>query len=393
MENRIWEIIAASIHGEELSQEEAGMLHGWLEEDERNRNEYARLRMFYDENRGSFHGYTDIQRAWRENRDRKNRGNMVVIRRRIMRWGYAAAVMLAVGVGVLLLTGKDDKQTAKVEVAESHIVPGSPKAMLTLASGEKLDLQEEGQFVSKDSSRIRNVGNVLEYEAGVKKRGEKKLEYNTLTIPRGGEYQLRLEDGTNVWLNAETELRFPIAFGDNERRIFLKGEAYFDVAKDSRRPFVVCVGDVDVTALGTEFNISAVQGGGEVLTTLVDGSVRVVNEDGADCILTPAEQAVCKKGMAEIKVQKVNTNLYTSWKDGYYTFDKQPLGEIMRTLERWYDMKVVFADEIAEKLRFSGRLKRYEDITNLLTMIKMTDDVDFRIEKQTIIVRIDKNRK
>lgn len=111
------------------------------------------------------------------------------------------------------------------------------------------------------------------------------------------------------------------------------------------------------------------------------------------CILTPAEQAVCKKGVAEIEVQKVNTNLYTSWKDGYYAFDKQSLGEIMRTLERWYDIHVDFLDSAAEKIRFSGRLKRYEDIDNLLTMIKLTNDVDFEIKERTIIVSIRKNRK
>ena len=165
------------------------------------------------------------------------------------------------------------------------------------------------------------------------------------------------------------------------------------MAKEAERPFVVCVTGVDVTALGTEFNIAAVQGGDEVLTTLVNGSVRVVNEEGADCILTPAEQAVCKKGVVGIEVQKVNTNLYTSWKDGYYAFDKQPLGEIMRTLERWYDIHVVFADSVAGKLRFSGRLKRYEDIDNLLTMIKLTNDVDFEIAERVIIVRTNKNRK
>lgn len=332
MENRIWEIIAASIHGEELSQEEISTLQVWLDENKQNRDEYARLQIFYAENKGSLTDNINVQRAWEDNYARRKAGKMIRLRRKIVRWGYAAVVTLVIGVGVLLLTEKDDEQAVKVEFVESQIVPGSPKAVLTLASGEELDLQEEGQFVSKDSSRIRNVGNVLEYEAGVKKHGEKKLEYNTLTIPRGGEYQLKLEDGTNVWLNAETELRFPVAFGDSERRIFLKGEAYFDVAKEAERPFVVCVTGVDVTALGTEFNIAAVQGGDEVLTTLVNGSVRVVNEEGAGCILTPAEQAVCKKGVVGIEVQKVNTNLYTSWKDGYYAFDKQPLGEIMRTL-------------------------------------------------------------
>ena len=393
MENRIWEIIAASIHGEELSSEEINVLQAWLDENQQNRDEYTRLQIFYTENKGGFKSSINVENAWKDNCTRRKAGKMIKLRRQIVRWGYAAVVVLAVGIGALLLTEKDNEQAVKIELVESQIVPGSPKAMLTLASGEKLDLQKEGQFVSKDSSRIRNVGNVLEYKAGVKRIGEKKLEYNTLTIPRGGEYQLKLEDGTNVWLNAETELRFPIAFGDDERRIFLKGEAYFDVAKDSKRPFVVCVNGVDVTALGTEFNIAAVQGEDEVLTTLVNGSVQVVNEEGVGCILTPAEQAVCKKSVAEIEVQKVNTNLYTSWKDGYYAFDKQSLGEIMRTLERWYDIHVDFLDSAAEKIRFSGRLKRYEDIDNLLTMIKLTNDVDFEIKERTIIVSIRKNRK
>lgn len=391
MENRIWEIIAASIHGEELSPEDVSILHNWLDENKQNRDEYAGLQTFYEGNKGSLKDSINIQRAWEENCGRVKNHKMIKLRRQIVRWGYAAVVALTLGMGVLLLIEKEDEQIAKVEVVESPIVPGSPKAVLTLASGEQLDLQEEGHFVSKDSSKIRNIGNVLEYEAGVKKNNN-ELEYNILTIPRGGEYQLKLEDGSNVWLNAETELRFPVAFGGDERRIFLKGEAYFEVAKDAGRPFIVCADGADVTALGTEFNISTIQESGEVFTTLVNGTVRVVNEEGENCILRPEEQAVCKKGESDIGVQKVNTALYTSWKDGYYAFDKQSLGEVMRTLERWYDIHVVFVDD-AEKLRFSGRVKRYEDITNLLTMIKLTNDVDFTIENRTIIVGVNKNRK
>ncbi len=392
MENRIWEIIAASIHGEELSSEEAIVLRDWLEENERNRNEYIRLKMFYQENRGSSQVFIDIQRAWRENSDRRKTGKITRFRRQIVRMGIAAVFALLMGVGALLLTNNKEKQEIEKKVVEAQIVPGSPKAVLTLASGEQLDLQKDRHFISKDSCEIRNEGNVLEYVAGINKK-EKILEYNTLTIPRGGEYQLKLEDGSNVWLNAETELRFPVVFGGNERRIFLTGEAYFEVAKDTLRPFIVCVNGVDVTALGTEFNILAVQESDEVFTTLVNGSVRVENKEGVECILNPAEQALCKKGVAEIGVQKVNTALYSSWKDGYYAFDKQPLGEIMKTLERWYDIRVVFTDTVAEKMRFSGRLRRYEDIDNLLTMIKLTNDVDFKIEKRTIIVSINKNRK
>ena len=152
MENRIWEIIAASIHGEELSQEEISTLQVWLDENKQNRDEYARLQIFYAENKGGLKDNKYVQRAWEDNCARRNAGNMIRLRRQIVRWGYAAVVTLAIGVGVLLLTEKDDEQAVKVEFVESQIVPGSPKAVLTLASGEELDLQEEGQFVSKDSS-------------------------------------------------------------------------------------------------------------------------------------------------------------------------------------------------------------------------------------------------
>ena len=302
-------------------------------------------------------------------------------------WSVAATVVIMLTAGWFLFR-QSPVRTEPEKVVQ--ITPGSLKAVWVLEGGEKYELSENlgrditnsgGATIGKDSL------NTLVIQGG--NSGQR----STVRVPEGGEYRVVLSDGTKVWINSGSELTFPMNFGKGERVVELKGEAYFDVAKEAERPFVVCVNGVDVTALGTEFNIAAVQGGDEVLTTLVNGSVRVVNEEGADCILTPAEQAVCKKGVVGIEVQKVNTNLYTSWKDGYYAFDKQPLGEIMRTLERWYDIHVVFADSVAGKLRFSGRLKRYEDIDNLLTMIKLTNDVDFEIAERVIIVRTNKNRK
>ena len=302
-------------------------------------------------------------------------------------WSVAATVVIMLTAGWFLFR-QSPVRTEPEKVVQ--ITPGSLKAVWVLEGGEKYELSENlgrditnsgGATIGKDSL------NTLVIQGG--NSGQR----STVRVPEGGEYRVVLSDGTKVWINSGSELTFPMNFGKGERVVELKGEAYFDVAKEAERPFVVCVNGVDVTALGTEFNIAAVQGGDEVLTTLVNGSVRVVNEEGADCILAPAEQAVCKKGVVGIEVQKVNTNLYTSWKDGYYAFDKQPLGEIMRTLERWYDIHVVFADSVAGKLRFSGRLKRYEDIDNLLTMIKLTNDVNFEIAERVITVSTNKNRK
>ena len=386
MENRIWEIIAASIHGEELSQEEISTLQVWLDENKQNRDEYARLQIFYAENKGSLTDNINVQRAWEDNYARRKAGKMIRLRRKIVRWGYAAVVTLVIGVGVLLLTEKDDEQAVKVEFVESQIVPGSPKAVLTLASGEELDLQEEGQFVSKDSSRIRNVGNVLEYEAGVKKHGEKKLEYNTLTIPRGGEYQLKLEDGTNVWLNAETELRFPVAFGDSERRIFLKGEAYFDVTKSKEWPFIVRTCRSSVKVLGTSFNVCSYEEDSLEQVTLEQGGVEVKHHDET-YLLHPGEQFELDTTNEEIEVKPVNVKLYTSWIDGMFRFHNMPLDLLTVKLERWYDVHFVFSNEVCKNYRFTGAIRKDVDFNEFIRLIERTTNVKFIINQKDIIIQ------
>ena len=386
MENRIWEIIAASIHGEELSQEEISTLQVWLDENKQNRDEYARLQIFYAENKGGLKDNINVQRAWEDNCARRKAGKMIRLRRQIVRWGYAAVVTLAIGVGVLLLTEKDDEQAVKVEYVESQIVPGSPKAVLTLASGEELDLQEEGQFVSKDSSRIRNVGNVLEYEAGVKKHGEKKLEYNTLTIPRGGEYQLKLEDGTNVWLNAETELRFPVAFGDSERRIFLKGEAYFDVTKSKEWPFIVRTCRSSVKVLGTSFNVCSYEEDSLEQVTLEQGGVEVKHHDET-YLLHPGEQFELDTTNEEIEVKPVNVKLYTSWIDGMFRFHNMALDLLTVKLERWYDVHFVFSNEDCKNYRFTGAIRKDVDFNEFIRLIERTTNVKFIINQKDIIIQ------
>ena len=326
-----------------------------------------------------------MQRAWEDNCARRKAGKMIRLRRQIVRWGYAAVVTLAIGVGVLLLTEKDDEQAVKVEFVESQIVPGSPKAVLTLASGEELDLQEEGQFVSKDSSRIRNVGNVLEYEAGVKKHGEKKLEYNTLTIPRGGEYQLKLEDGTNVWLNAETELRFPVAFGDSERRIFLKGEAYFDVTKSKEWPFIVRTCRSSVKVLGTSFNVCSYEEDALEQVTLEQGGVEVKHHDET-YLLHPGEQFELDTTNEEVEVKPVNVKLYTSWIDGMFRFHNMPLDLLTVKLERWYNVHFVFSNEVCKNYRFTGAIRKDVDFNEFIRLIERTTNVKFVINQKNIII-------
>lgn len=301
--------------------------------------------------------------------------------------GVAALVALAVGAGVLLWERGRQGVDMPVPVAQAVIVPGSPKAVLTLASGEELHLGE-GKVAGMDSCRMRNENHTLEYVAGgEKKEVKKELEYNMLSIPRGGEYRLKLEDGTMVWINSDTRLRYPVAFGEGERKVFLEGEAYFEVEKDVARPFTVCSGGMEVTALGTSFHVAALHGEDEVYATLVEGAVRVENGEGETCVLKPSQQAVCRKGEEGIAVQTVNPALYISWKDGYYAFEGQTLEEIMHTLSRWYNVEVVFEDRESKEVRYSGRLRRYEEIGNFLTMMALTHDVEFEIRERTIQVK------
>lgn len=379
----IWDILAARIHQESLTETEEKLFQDWLKE---NRGVYAQLETFYREHVGLSTG--EIDRYWRENTIRRCKQSG---KRRLFRYAaFAAMVMLVIGTGLYLLFSLE---TPCPQIAEVAIFPGSPKASLTLASGEKFDLLQTDTVICEESGRIRNKHNRLEYFSAKTSLPTVAPEYNTLNIPRGGEYQLKLADGTLVWLNSETTLRYPVLFSQSERRVYLEGEAYFQVAKDAEHPFIVSVDGVDITALGTQFNILASGKNKPVYTTLVEGLVRVKQEKGKVCVLHPSEQAVCLKETGVIQVRQVKTSVYTSWKDGYYTFEQQTVENIMNTLARWYDIQVFYQNQEVAQLRFSGRLKRYEDITNLLTMIKLTNDVNFEIKGKTIVIKNGINRK
>lgn len=379
----LWDIVAARIHQECLTETEEKVFQDWLKE---NRGVYTQLEAFYREHVGF--PIRDIDGYWRENtiRRRKHYG-----KRRLLRYAACVAmILLVIGTGLYLLFSRD---IPSPQIAGMAILPGTAKASLTLASGEQFDLQQTDTVICEESGRICNKDNRLEYISTKSYLHAEAPEYNTLNIPRGGEYRLKLADGTLVWLNSETTLRYPVLFSQSERRVYLEGEAYFQVAKDAEHPFIVSVDGVDITALGTQFNILTSGKNKPVYTTLVEGSVRVKQEKGEFCVLNPSEQAVCVNETGAIQVRHVKTSVYTSWKDGYYTFEQQTVENIMKTLARWYDIQVFYQNQEVAQLRFSGRLKRYEDITNLLTMIKLTNDVNFEIKGKTIVIKNGINRK
>ena len=243
-------------------------------------------------------------------------------------------------------------------------------------------LQE--QALLKDSVLIKNESHTLIYNSD--SVTSVNVQYNTLTLPRGTEYNIVLADGTKVYLNADSEIRYPVTFVDNKREVELKGEAYFVVAKNEQQPFLVRVNDqISVRVLGTSFNVTAYPDQKRIVTTLEEGSVQV--EYGEKSVnITPGEQAVYDKKNGYLKVKEVDTQLYTSWKDGYYKFSNATLEEIMETLTLWYDLNVFYVNPEVKNLEFTGRLKRYDDVKGLFKKFEDTGLVQFCLKGNNVVI-------
>lgn len=211
-------------------------------------------------------------------------------------------------------------------------------------------------------------------------------EWHTLRIPKGGEYKIVLDDGTEIWLNSASELKYPAHFVGNERRVQLTGEAYFQVARNEAAPFIVETRDMDVKVLGTSFNVSVYEDEESCHATLVEGRVEVNDKvNGEKVVLTPGKQALLRGG--EMTVREVNTKLYTLWRLDRFTFASEDMEGVIRKLSRWYNVDFFFANSSMKQKRFTGSLPKYADISQVLKMIEMTTDIKFEIKEHTIMIQ------
>ena len=316
-----------------------------------------------------------LQRKYQQRRKRKFLINVVRV----------AAVALPFIIALVLYVGlnRDEEQTLRPSLA-TNILPGTSKAVLTLANGQMIPLGKEAadSTIITDGTQINASGSGVTYASG----GESaETLYNELEIPRGGEFCLTLSDGTRVWLNSETSIQYPVAFGAKERRVFVQGEAYFEVAKDAKKPFTVQFMSSSVTVLGTSFNIRAYPEEKQSQATLAEGSVRIYSP-GSSMLLKPGEQAEVNALSGEMVKREVEVKSFTSWKDGRFVFEQQPLEDIMRTLERWYDIRVIFKDEGAKRISLSGNMKRYGDFSQVMKMLQMTGDVRFELHGNDVYI-------
>ena len=311
-------------------------------------------------------------------------------RRRLRRlgvWtGVAACVAAAVGAFWLLRGGGQELPPAVAE-AETELLPGRMRAVLVKGDGEQValgepgrrELVEEGVRMAADSSGLVYVADGA--------RGEGEAVMNTLLVPRGGMYSLELEDGTRVWLNADSRLEYPAVFPSGRREVSLSGEAYFAVARDTSAPFTVRTARGDVRVLGTEFNVKCYADEGVMEATLVEGQVGLSDEGAGSVVLEPGEQAVVGEGVQGIAVREVNVQHYIGWRENRLSFQGETLEEIMQVLARWYDIEVVFEDDGLRGLEFSGNLDKYTDIDSFFRLFELGAEVRFERAGRTVYVR------
>ena len=320
------------------------------------------------------------QKAYREFKERRGHSGRI----RIVRWVavVAAVWVLALGVTLWMTFGKKEN-VAPLPVASKIIPAGEKKATLTLADGTEVHVEEiTAQILQEKGMNIEYRNGEIVYHKSEEKTTE--VVYNKLEVPRGGECMIKLDDGTKVWVNAETKLKYPVAFVGDRREVVLEGEAFFDVAKNEK-PFIVKTSFGDVRVLGTAFGISAYASESESYTTLVRGKVSVEREGGEPVVILPGEQVVTSKDGKMIK-QQVDVEEFVGWKDGIYVFKEKSLGEIMKTLERWYNISVDFQDKSLVDLPFTGNLKRYDDINVFFDALTRTGDMKYRVEGNQVIL-------
>lgn len=327
----------------------------------------------------------------------KSRPGRVLILRRY--WWAAAILLLIAGAGILIRQsghkGALPPMAARPEVAVNDALPGTSKAVLTLADGQQilLDSARDGDLARQSNALIRKTGDgelIYSPSSGI---STATVAFNTLSTPRGGLYTLTLPDGTKAWLNAASAITYPTAFNGRDRSVKISGEVYLEVAKNAAQPFKVSLPDgQQIEVLGTSFNVNAYADEPSVNTTLIEGAVRILpaSDDRAPVILRPGQQAVATPsgtaGGSSLRIiDAANTEKVLAWKNGYFQFDNSSVEEVLRQLSRWYDLDVTYTGGIPDK-HYKGKIPRNLKASDMLRIIDASG-VHFKITGKRIEVR------
>jgi ferric-dicitrate binding protein FerR (iron transport regulator) len=367
-----------------LSPEEEKQLQQWVDQDPANATLYKKM---LDDHtlidKLDDYGRFDTTRAWNSVSTTLFKTKVIALNaRKLLR--YAAVF---VPFAILISVGYywwDQQYNALAKVDETF-TPWEPKATLILANGKKLNLQREKTTTFKDGgAHLKNQDETLTYSSAKEMKEAEQLVYHTLLTPKGGNYRLTLSDGTEVWLNANTSITYPVRFTDSTREVFLTGEAFFDVQHNGK-PFIVSTQETNIRVLGTSFNVFAYENEPYTSTTLVDGSVKLSTAT-MERTLVPNEQANVLLNQTDIQVKTVNTELFTSWIKGKIEFEEESLEAVMRRLARLYDFEYEFEDSALKEFHFTARIDNNQPISNILKMLEMTTNVHFKLKNNTLII-------
>ncbi|TWI97537.1 FecR family protein [Mucilaginibacter frigoritolerans] len=284
------------------------------------------------------------------------------------------------------------------QIAENtvnDVAPGGNKAILTLANGEKIYINDAKKGVITHQAGIKitkNKKGQIIYQAshtnnavGISNDNTLVMAYNTLSTPRGGQSSVTLSDGTVAYLDAGSSIKFPVLFSGNERRVAITGQVYFDVVHNAAKPFKVDVKGQTIEDIGTSFNINAYDDEPVIKTTLLSGSIKI-SKGSKSATLVPGQQAITLLSMDAIHVKDVDTEEAKAWKEGYFLFNNEKLESVMRKISRWYDVDVVYPEGQKLDVEYWGSITRYGNVSKVLNMLQITGDVKFRVDGKRIIV-------
>lgn len=364
-----------------LTEKEETEFQEWLAADLKNRNLYERLKQEnYQKERNEYIQHLQVDQRWTEFKASHLIPKHKTKTTRFLAWGgIAASVFIILGIGWLWISPTQQStlpDTARIITP----IPGSSKAMLLTADGRQYILQDTSLKIAiSSSSQLVSDGKKLSYTETKSTETPESQAMSTIVVPRGGEYEVVLSDQTKIYLNAGSRLRFPAQFRKGKREVELEGEAYFKVSKDSLRPFVVrVINRLDVEVLGTEFNITAYPEEPTIATTLNSGLVRI--SDGIQQVkLKPDQQALFVKNSGEIECREVEAWIYSAWTEGRIVLRNVTLQELMERLSRWYDLQIIWHDEQIKHYHFSGEMLRYENFSEILSMLEKATSVHFNI--------------
>jgi len=277
---------------------------------------------------------------------------------------------------------------AVIKPFKNDIAPGSNKAVLTLGNGHKIILNDakNGQLADEANTKITKAkdGRLVYNTTNNTQASQPAVDYNTVSTPNGGQYEVELPDGTKVWLNASSSLRYPTRFAGNERKVELSGEAYFEVSHNKTMPFKVKTASQEIEVLGTHFNVNAYTDEPATNTTLLEGSVKITSGKAQSVVIKPQQQASLKS--AGFDVREVDADEVIAWKNGYFEFSEENLGSIMRKISRWYNVEIIYTDKGLENQVFSGSISKYKNISQVIKLLELTKVADFNIQGNKIII-------